>query len=302
MFEHEFKNKTDEINKTVISFLPADNVYDDHIKSSVRYSVSAGGKRIRPLLMKEAYELFGGGKDHLTLNAFMAAMEFIHSYSLVHDDLPAMDDATLRRGKPATHIEFGEAFGVLAGDALLNLAYEVVASRLAEIDDVTELKRAVRAFKVLSEKSGMSGMVGGQSLDVLSEKNNNGELSSEELKYIYDNKTGALIEAALMIGAILAGANEEEIRMMEDTGSAVGLSYQIEDDIIDMLGNEDETGKDSNADIKNQKTTYVTIYGVEESKKRSEELIMKAVANIEKCNGDAGFLRELFLYLTKRTN
>lgn len=296
------KTKTDEINEIVMSYLPESGGFDEKIISAMSYSLSAGGKRIRPLLMSESFDIFAEpGKSRNTLNAFMAALEYIHTYSLVHDDLPAMDDAELRRGKPATHVRFGEAFGVLAGDALLNRAFEIVAKAMMEITDKTDLLYAQRAFYALASRSGVSGMIGGQSLDVESEKAVGFELSKSHLDYIYQKKTGALIQAALTIGATLANAKFDEIEKMEVIGTGIGYAFQIQDDILDIEGSREELGKDVGADSKNNKKTYVDFVGMDAAKTEVKRYTEKAIEDLESLKGrNTGFLKELLIMLVSR--
>ena len=295
--------KTAEINKIIMSYLPEATPYDEKIVDAMSYSLSAGGKRIRPLLMSETFNMFAApGKDRSTLNAFMAALEYIHTYSLVHDDLPSMDNAELRRGKPATHVKFGEAFGVLAGDALLNRAFEIVAKSMMEIKDKTDLLYAQRAFYALASRSGVDGMIGGQSLDVESEKKVGFELSKSHLDYIYQKKTGALIQAALTIGAALANATFDEIEKMEVIGTGIGYAFQIQDDILDIEGNEETLGKDVGADARNNKKTYVDFVGVDAAKAEVKRYTDKAIEDLESFEGKSNpFLKDLLLSLVNRT-
>ena len=223
----EIEKRTAEIEKVINAYLPAEENYQSRIMEAMNYSVRAGGKRLRPMLMQETYRLFGGRGE--VVEPFMAAIEMIHTYSLVHDDLPAMDNDEYRRGKKTTHARFGEAMGILAGDALLNYAFETA---LRAFDMSSEHIRIAKALQVLSRKAGIYGMVGGQTVDVLAEED--GDLTKEKLDFIYRLKTGALIEASMVIGAILAGATRNEQKQIEQAAGLVGVAFQIQDDILDV--------------------------------------------------------------------
>lgn len=292
--------KTAYAEAVVYSFLPEADENTKYITDALSYSVKAGGKRLRPVLMRESYILFSEKEETGLLKAFMAAMEFIHTYSLIHDDLPAMDDDDLRRGKPTNHKVFGEAHAILAGDALLNLAYETAAGELEKVSDPKEMKRGVRALQVLSEKSGIYGMVGGQALDVYSEKNSDYQVDEKSLEFIYENKTSALLEGALMTGAILAGADRDEIEIMESIGSDVGLAFQIEDDILGVTSTPEVLGKPIGSDEKNSKVTWVTLKGLDGARKASEDYTRRAVKKLDSLKVKNDFLRELIIYLCGR--
>ena len=250
---------TAEIDEIINGYLPGKTAETDKIAEAVSYSVKAGGKRIRPMIMREAYRTFAGdGKDPELLHAFMAAMEFIHTYSLVHDDLPAMDNDMYRRGKLSTHAAFGHAAAILAGDALLNLAFETALNAISEESDPVAVKNGLEALKVIAERSGISGMVGGQCLDVFSEESGT-DLTEREILYIYHGKTSALLQASLMAGALLGGADPEYVRMMDEIGEYIGLAFQIRDDIFDY--NDDPViGKPTGNDMKEGKLTLPVIY------------------------------------------
>ena len=225
----------------------------------------------------------------------MAAMEMIHTYSLVHDDLPAMDNDEFRRGRKTTHIVFGEAMGILAGDGLLNLAVETAMCAF----DMTQFPdRTANALRTLMHKSGLYGMIGGQSVDVLAEGQS--DVTIETLDFIYALKTGALIEASMMIGAILAGASKPEVREIELAAGEIGRAFQIQDDILDVVSTTQQLGKPAHSDEKNGKTTYVTLLGVEEAKRRVRTLSERAAARLDTFSGDAAFLKQLFYSLIKR--
>lgn len=291
-FKEEWKEKTQKIEQTVIAFLPQEEGFAENLIQAVNYSLKAGGKRIRPLLMHEAYLLFGGNEKGI--EPFMAAIEMIHTHSLIHDDLPALDNDSYRRGRKTTHVVYGEAAAILAGDALLNYAYETALQSFEQIEDTN---KAVRALQVLANKSGIYGMLGGQGVDV---ENDQKPLSKEMLDYIYVNKTSALIEASLLIGAILGGAQEEEISKMERVGRKIGLAFQIQDDILDVAGNMEELGKPIRSDEKNHKTTYVTLEGMDKAAKEVRNLTNQAVEELCQIKGEKEFLVQLLRALTDR--
>ena len=283
------------IEQKIQMYLPKAEGYQHTIFEAMDYSVTAGGKRLRPMLMEASYEMFGG-TDPKIVEPFMAAIECIHTYSLVHDDLPEMDDDAYRRGKLTTHKKFGQAMGVLAGDALLNYAFEIVAKALvAQSGDA----KAAKAFEVLACKAGIYGMIGGQVVDVESEKKNE-TVERERLDFIYRLKTGALLEASLMVGAILAGADDAQVKKMEDAGTKLGLAFQIQDDILDVTSTVEVLGKPIGSDEKNQKATYVSFEGIDKAKQDVALFSEEAVAILEECSGEHAFLRELFLFLIHR--
>ena len=292
-FETELKEKSQLVDKILKSYIPINIGIMSNIIETMEYSIMAGGKRLRPILIMETAKKFDLDFDEIV--PFMAAIEFIHTYSLVHDDLPAMDDDKYRRGKLTTHAKYGEAMGVLAGDALLNYAFEIAVSSLKESKNKD---LAIDALEVLSCNAGYSGMIGGQVCDVMNEGK---EMDLDMLDYIYENKTGALIEAAMSIGAILGGANEDEISDIEDAASSIGMAFQIMDDILDVTGDEKELGKPLHSDEKNNKTTYVTIYGVEEAKNKVKYYIDDAKEILSEVGKPNMFLDELLDYLTTRS-
>ena len=269
-FKEEQKKKTEEIEQILKRYLPKQEGKQKIIMEAMEYSLMAGGKRLRPMLMWETYRMFSGSSE--VIYPFMAAMEMIHTYSLVHDDLPAMDDDEYRRGRKTTHVVYGEDMGILAGDALLNYAFETAATAFS-IDEA-DATAVGRAFQVLAGKAGIYGMIGGQVVDV---KCTGQTISGDTLDFIYRLKTGALIEASMMIGAILAGATETEIQAVETIAGKVGLAFQIQDDILDVTSTAEVLGKPIHSEEKNEKTTYVTWKGLEaaqaEVKRLSEEAI-----------------------------
>lgn len=290
----EITKRTSDIETRIKGFLPEQYEYQKTIVDAMSYSVLAGGKRLRPMLMEASYQMFGGEGEEL--DAFMAAIEMIHTYSLVHDDLPAMDNDLYRRGKKTTHAVYGEAMGVLAGDALLNFAFETVAD--AMVRSAGDM-RVAKAFAVLTKKAGIYGMIGGQVVDVESEKKGQ-QIDRDCLDFIYRLKTGALIEASLMIGAILAGASEEEVSLMEEAGTKLGLAFQIQDDILDVTSSLEVLGKPIGSDARNEKATYVAFEGLEKAGAEVERLSREAVAILDGFKREHTFLRELFMYLIHR--
>lgn len=293
-FETIRDEKVQEIEKILYAYLPKPEGHQKKVIEAMHYSVMAGGKRLRPMLLKEAYLLFGGKGDGA--NAFMAALEFVHTYSLIHDDLPAMDNDEYRRGRKTTHVVYGEDLAILAGDALLNYAYETVAKALVEHPGN---EAYVKAFSVFAKKAGIFGMVGGQCVDVMNE-NRKEPLTMEEILFIHENKTAALIQCALMCGALLAGADEKQAAMMEKAGSSIGLAFQIQDDILDVTSSLEVLGKQVGSDEKNHKLTYVAVHGLEESKRQVERLSEEAVKTLASFPRRNLFLEELVRQLIYR--
>ena len=294
-FKEELERKTREADRIVMSFLPEAKGFPEKIIEAMNYSVAAGGKRIRPILLMESFRMFNGSGS--AVRPFMAAIEMVHTHSLIHDDLPAIDNDDYRRGKKTTHAVYGEAMGILSGDALLNFAYETALTSLEEPSDAD---RKIRAIRILAAKSGVYGMLGGQSVDVQNEKMGSTSLSSQELDYIYLHKTSALLEAALQIGAVLAGAGEREAAAMEQIGRKTGLAFQIRDDILDVTSTSEKLGKPVLSDEKNQKTTYVTLYGAEKAEEIVQDLTEEARKLLEKLPGDKEFLCRLLEWMASR--
>ena len=281
-----------EVEQIVTSFLPKEEGYQKTVLEAMNYSVSAGGKRLRPMLMLETYRMFGGTSK--VIEPFMAAIEMIHTYSLIHDDLPAMDNDEYRRGRKTTHVVYGEAMAILAGDALLNYAFETAASAFV----LDEGNPAIgKAFMILASKAGVYGMIGGQVVDVESEGQ---PLEREKLDFIYDLKTGALIEASMLIGAVLAGASEKEQQVILQVAKDVGLAFQIQDDILDVTSDMETLGKPIGSDEKNHKTTYVTIRGLAQAQKDVEKISERALEGVASLSEENVFLNELIRYLIHR--
>ena len=289
----EIGRHTDEAEQIITSYLPEEKGYQNTVIEAMNYSFLAGGKRLRPILMLETYRLFGGKSK--VIEPFMAAIEMIHTYSLVHDDLPAMDNDEYRRGKKTTHVVYGEAMAILAGDALLTYAFETAAKAL----DIEPQNPGIgKAIRILSAKAGIYGMVGGQTVDVESE--NTCDMTKEKLDFIYRLKTSALIEASMMIGAVLAGATGSEQKIVEAVASKVGLAFQIQDDILDVTSTMEVLGKPIGSDEKNHKSTYVTYEGIEKAKQDVADLSEKAIAQMETLVVKNEFLTELLRYLISR--
>ena len=294
IFKDEFKKAVAETEAIVYSYLPAEEGHQKTIFEAMNYSMQAGGKRIRPLLMHEVYKMFGGtGKE---IEPFMAAIEMIHTSSLIHDDLPCMDNDELRRGKPTTWKVFGYDMAVLAGDALMIFAFETSAKALALGADAAAV---VKAMGILAQKTGIYGMIGGQTVDVeLTGK----PVPREKLDFIYRLKTGALLEASMMIGAVLAGATEEQVNVVESIAADVGLAFQIQDDILDVVSTAEVLGKPVLSDEKNEKTTYVTLEGLEKAKVDVKMISDRACATLQGLPGEKDFLSQLIEMLVHREN
>ncbi|WP_415975053.1 polyprenyl synthetase family protein [Eubacterium ramulus] len=288
----EIAEHTTQVEAIITKYLPKESGYQKTVMEAMNYSFLAGGKRLRPMLMQETYRLFGGNSD--IIEPFMAAIEMIHTYSLIHDDLPAMDNDDYRRGRKTTHVVYGEAMGILAGDALLNFAFETACKGLMQ--DVGNPVVA-RAVQILAQKAGIYGMLGGQVVDVESEGQ---PLEREKLDFIYDLKTGALIEASMLIGAVLAGASEKEQQVILQVAKDVGLAFQIQDDILDVTSDMETLGKPIGSDEKNHKTTYVTIRGLAQAQKDVEKISERALEGVASLSEENVFLNELIRYLIHR--
>ncbi len=308
-FEDELKERVLEADQAVRDYMPAEATFQKTVTDAMEYTMYAGGKRIRPVLMKAVFDMFGGNAS--LIRPFMAALEMIHTYSLIHDDLPALDNDDYRRGRKTAHIVYGEAMAILAGDSLLNYAYETAAKSFSLVEkaapedtpgllqELMVRRRLERAMKVLACKPGIYGMIGGQVADV---ELTGTRLSLEQITYIYQNKTSALIEAAMMIGGILAGVEDTGIEKLEKAGYNIGMAFQIQDDILDETATFEELGKPIHSDEKNEKVTHVTLYGIEQSAKEAERLSEEAVSIVEGFGRDSGFLAELITWLIHRKN
>lgn len=292
-FKTWLNTKINKAEKYLEIYLPLKDNRQKTIYESMRYSLFAGGKRIRPVLMMETFTLFKEDED--SIMPFACALEMIHTYSLIHDDLPAMDDDDFRRGKPTNHKVYGDAMAILAGDGLLNKAFETVLQNISSMNIPAE--KILKSIEILSSASGTEGMIGGQVTDMFVEERN-----IEYLEYMHSLKTGALIRAACEIGATAGGASEEEISKLSDYAHYLGLAFQVKDDILDFTADEEELGKPVGSDEKNDKLTYVTLVGLEESQKILEDYTEKAISSLEIFENKAERLREIAEYLLKRKN
>lgn len=292
-FNEKREEKIKEIEKVLAKYLPAKEGLQEKIMEAMEYSVTAGGKRLRPMLMLETYRMFGGKSE--IIYPFLAAQEMIHTYSLVHDDLPAMDNDEYRRGRKTTHIVYGEDMGILAGDALLNYAFET-AARAFDMEPESALKIG-KAIQILAGKAGIYGMIGGQVVDVASSGK---AVGKETLDFIYALKTGALIESSMMIGAVLAGASKEDVEKTERIARDIGLAFQIQDDILDVTGTAEELGKPVHSDEKNEKTTYVTLMGLEKASKDVERISEEALSLLSGLDRENPYLTWLVKELVHR--
>lgn len=288
----EIAKRVQEIENIIAAYLPKEEGYQKTVIEAMNYSIQAGGKRLRPMLMQETFRLFGGNTK--TIEPFMAAMEMIHTYSLVHDDLPAMDDDEYRRGRKTTHIVYGEAMAILAGDALLNYAFETAAKAFEMEPGNPALGKALG---ILAKKAGIYGMIGGQVVDVESEGT---PLDREKLEFIHIHKTSALLESSMLIGAVLAGAGEAEQQIVEQAAREIGLAFQIQDDILDVTSTTEELGKPVGSDEKNQKSTYVGLEGLEKAKEDVRRLSESALERLKSLPVKNEFLYELIEELINR--
>ena len=297
-FQNEREVRVQEIEKIIKSYLPEENGYQKTVLQAMNYSMLAGGKRLRPMLMQETYRMFGGnGRE---IEPFMAAIEMIHTYSLVHDDLPAMDNDEYRRGRKTTHIVYGEAMAILAGDGLLTYAFETVAKAFS-MGGSQKTALVGRAIGILAQKAGIDGMLGGQCVDVEAE-DPKVQIDMDRLLYIHDKKTAAMIQSSMMIGAVLAGAGEDDIASLEKIGYLVGLAFQIRDDILDIEGTQEELGKPIGSDAKNHKATYVSLAGMEKAKKDVEDFSAQAIDMVQNLSSKSSFLTDMIRDLVYRTN
>lgn len=289
-FKDQLLQKTAHVESVITKYLPKEQGYQRTVLEAMNYSVMVGGKRLRPMLMEESFILFGG--TGAIVEPFMAALEMIHNYSLVHDDLPAIDNDEYRRGRETTWTVYGEGMAVLAGDGLLNLAFETASLAFQMTEDVESMRRIARALRILGNKAGVYGMIGGQSADVEAEEGTHA-LTEELLLFIHAHKTAALIQAAMMIGAVLAGADEGEIALMEKAAYNIGVAFQIQDDILDVTSTTQILGKPVGSDERNNKLTYVSLKGREASGSEVERLSREALQIIGSFRQKNEFLEAL---------
>ena len=297
-FEKELEHRTKEVETIVKSYLPEESGWAKTVMEAMNYSVNVGGKRLRPMLMAETYRLFGGADK--VIEPYMAAIEMIHTYSLVHDDLPAMDNDEYRRGKKTTWVVYGDAMAILAGDGLLNYAFETALTSF-EMPGSSVAAKA-KALSILAKKAGIHGMIGGQTADIEAE-HLGGSVAKEHLLFIHEHKTAALIQAAMMAGAVLADASDAQVQIIEQAAYEIGIAFQIQDDILDVTSSLETLGKPVGSDARNQKTTFVTLKGIEEASREQKELSAHAIellASFEKEGYHNAFLIELIRSLITR--
>ena len=297
-FEKELEHRTKEVETIVKSYLPEESGWAKTVMEAMNYSVNVGRKRLRPMLMAETYRLFGGADK--VIEPYMAAIEMIHTYSLVHDDLPAMDNDEYRRGKKTTWVVYGDAMAILAGDGLLNYAFETALTSF-EMPGSSVAAKA-KALSILAKKAGIHGMIGGQTADIEAE-HLGGSVTKEHLLFIHEHKTAALIQAAMMAGAVLADASDAQVQIIEQAAYEIGIAFQIQDDILDVTSSLETLGKPVGSDARNQKTTFVTLKGIEEASREQKELSAHAIellASFEKEGYHNAFLIELIRSLITR--
>lgn len=295
-FKEMLEIKTNRAEAVLKKYMPKESGYQKQVMEAMNYSVLAGGKRLRPILMEESFLLCGGQGE--LIEPFMAALEMIHNYSLVHDDLPAMDNDEYRRGRETTWKVYGDGMAVLAGDGLLNLAFETAAGAFDLAKTDKEFIRVACAIRILGRKSGIYGMIGGQAADIMAESGV--EVTENMLLFIHENKTAALIQAALMIGAILAGADASDVEKMEHAAYNIGIAFQIQDDILDITSTTEVLGKPVGSDERNQKLTYTALHGLEKSREEVQRLSAEALEILDSFDGPNEFLKELVKSLITR--
>ena len=280
----------EELNKYLHDYMEGKGSYNKRVYEAMQYSLDAGGKRIRPLLFLLTYKLYKA--DCSEVMDIAAAIEMIHTYSLIHDDLPAMDNDDLRRGKPTNHKVFGEAIAVLAGDGLLNEAMSLMFRHCIGKND-----NAIRACSIISESAGADGMVGGQTVDILSE---NTKIPIDQLYYMHSKKTGALIKGSIISAAVYAGASKAEIDKLSYYGEKLGLAFQIKDDILDLTGDTALLGKKVKSDLNNNKTTFISTYGINKCKEMCNSITSECIEVLDSMSKDTSYLKDLTLFLLKR--
>lgn len=280
------------VDENLKKYLPQESEYPNIIFQAMHYSIFAGGKRLRPIMLLSVCEAMGGKIEKAI--PFACAIEMIHTYSLIHDDLPAMDNDDYRRGIPTSHKKFGEDIAILAGDALLHHSFEIMANACCKYNELN----CVKAMQAISHGAGVYGMLSGQVVDVISEGK---QIDRKTLDFIHKNKTAAMIEGALKAGAILADATEKQVEQFRLAGEKIGIAFQIQDDILDVTSTLEELGKPIHSDEKNEKTTYVTLFGIEKSKQIVEQLSNEAITILESLLPPNDFLIDLTKYLIKRS-
>ncbi|WP_419726817.1 polyprenyl synthetase family protein [Terrisporobacter petrolearius] len=291
-FKDVLKEKINYIETLLNEYMPKEEGYQQTVIQAMNYSLKAGGKRLRPILTLESCKIVGGKEEDAI--AFAVAIEMIHTYSLIHDDLPSLDNDELRRGKPTNHKVFGEAMATLAGDALLNYAFEVM---LSSSIDKKDSNKYLKAINEVAKHAGIYGMIGGQVVDVESE---NKIIDKDKLDFIHLNKTAAMIIGCMRAGAIIGGASEEELEKVTKYGKNIGLSFQIVDDILDITGDEAKLGKPIGSDIENHKSTYPSLLGLEKSRQIARQLIEEGKSSIDGLSSEIDFLNQLGDYIISR--
>lgn len=291
-FKDVLKEKINYIETLLNEYMPKEEGYQQTVIQAMNYSLKAGGKRLRPILTLESCKIVGGKEEDAI--PFAVAIEMIHTYSLIHDDLPALDNDDLRRGKPTNHKVFGEAMATLAGDALLNYAFEVM---LSSSIDKKDSNKYLKAINEIAKHAGIYGMIGGQVVDVESE---NKIIDKDKLDFIHLNKTAAMIIGCMRAGAIIGGASEEELEKVTKYGKNIGLSFQIVDDILDITGDEAKLGKPIGSDIENHKSTYPSLLGLEKSRQIARQLIDEGKSSIDDLSSEIDFLNQLGDYIISR--
>ena len=294
------KDNLKKIEDIIESFFFSEDDLNKKVITAANEAIKNGGKRLRPLIMFETYKAVAGSEyDEGIIAPFLAAIEMIHTFSLIHDDLPAMDNDRLRRGKPTTWVSYGEDMAILAGDMLSVQAFEIISEKMQDIEDAVILKRMSKALYTLARATGGFGMIGGQCVDV---EYCGKQMSEDVMRYTYALKTGALLQASFVIGGILAGANDEETEMLKKAGSYIGEAFQIRDDYLDIVADEKELGKPTHSDEKNEKTTYVNIVGIDESLRRVESLSADAKKCLKEVRGNMNSIFEIIDMMVNRTS
>lgn len=296
-FNEEIAEIGSKVNIALDSYITSMQTPQATIYEAMRYSLMAGGKRLRPLLALVVCNMLEGNENDIM--PFACAIEMIHTYSLIHDDLPSMDNDDFRRGRPTSHKVFGEAMAILAGDALLNKAYELLLKTVVEEPDSHKQALMAKAAEYISKAAGSEGMIAGQVVDLESEGK---EIDIELLEFMHSCKTGALIKAPIMAAALISEASVEELNALEAYAAGIGIAFQIKDDILDVEGSIEELGKSIGKDEASSKSTFVTIYGLSKSKELLEEVTEKAINSLGIFGFRANFLKELATYLVRRKN
>lgn len=291
-FKSSLKYRVDYIEKLLKEHMPEEKGYQKTIFEAMNYSLKAGGKRLRPILTLEACRIVGGNEEDAI--PFAIAIEMIHTYSLIHDDLPALDNDDLRRGRPTNHKVYGDAMAILAGDGLLNYAFEIMLKSSIGKENPAKYLNAINE---IAKSSGVYGMIGGQVVDIESEDK---KIEMEKLDFIHLNKTAAIIVGCMRAGAIIGDATEKQLENITKYATNIGLSFQIADDILDITGDESKLGKKVGSDIDNNKSTYPSLIGLEKSKEIANDLINEAKTRISNIKGDTEFLNDLAEYIVAR--